>query len=188
MLAAAEARDWGKADERFQALLRRADRTEAWLLQATPTDLLAKSEALPLTPAARRQARERAGLPSGFRQMLSVQLLASCEGLPLDEKELDLILYLVGAHHGRGRPFAPVVTDANPPDVALTAELLGRPCALSLTGAERRKSPPHSLDSGVGARFWRMQRRYGWWGAAYWKPRCAWPTTRPAPTKSAGPL
>ncbi|MCS7079352.1 MAG: type I-U CRISPR-associated helicase/endonuclease Cas3 [Chloracidobacterium sp.] len=174
-LAAAEGHDWGKADERFQALLRRADRTEAWLLGATPTTLLAKSDALPLTPAARRQARERAGLPSGFRhEMLSVQMLEAVgdsitdpKGRPFDADELDLILYLVGAHHGRGRPFAPVVADVAAPDVTLTAALLGRTYTASLTTAWREKSPPHRLDSGVGARFWRMQRRYGWWGAAY---------------------
>jgi CRISPR-associated endonuclease/helicase Cas3 len=178
-LAAAEAHDWGKADERFQALLQRADRTETWLLEASPLGLLAKSDGLPLTPLERRQAHERAGLPAGFRhEMLSVQMLETLlgsAGVPpakpgsacISPAELDLILYLIGTHHGRGRPLAPVVVDLEAPDVALTAELLGQSYTVAVSHAWREKAPPHRLDSGIGARFWRMQRRFGWWGAAY---------------------
>ncbi|AEP13810.1 type I-G CRISPR-associated helicase/endonuclease Cas3g [Chloracidobacterium thermophilum] len=198
-LAAAEAHDWGKADERFQALLQRADRTETWLLGASPLGLLAKSDGLPLTPLERRQAHERAGLPAGFRhEMLSVQMMETLlgsvgvppakpgnagilpaepgnVGVPPAEREstgllpaeLDLILYLIGTHHGRGRPLAPVVVDLEAPDVALTAELLGQSYTVAVSHAWREKAPPHRLDSGIGARFWRMQRRFGWWGAAY---------------------
>jgi len=175
-LAAAEAHDWGKADERFQALLQRADRTETWLVGASPLGLLAKSDGLPLTPLERQQAHERAGLPVGFRhEMLSVQMVEALSGNPdvipgstgISLADLDLILYLIGTHHGRGRPLAPVVVDLEAPDVALTAELLGRSYTVAVSHAWREKAPPHRLDSGIGARFWRMQRRFGWWGAAY---------------------
>ncbi|WP_058865829.1 type I-U CRISPR-associated helicase/endonuclease Cas3 [Chloracidobacterium thermophilum] len=178
-LAAAEAHDWGKADERFQALLQRADRTETWLLGASPLGLLAKSDGLPLTPLERRQAHERAGLPAGFRhEMLSVQMLETLlgsAGVPparpgsagVLPAEPDLILYLIGTHHGRGRPLAPVVADLEAPEVKLTAELLGQSYTVAVSHAWREKAPPHRLDSGIGARFWQMQRRFGWWGAAY---------------------
>ncbi|MFQ3638750.1 MAG: type I-U CRISPR-associated helicase/endonuclease Cas3 [Chloracidobacterium sp.] len=169
LLAAAEGHDWGKADERFQALLRRADCTEVWLLDASPQRLLAKSDGFPLTPYERQQARERAGLPSGFRhEMLSVTMLEAAQpALPFNAEERDLVLYLVGTHHGRGRPFAPVVVDLEATDIDFTATLLDQTYAVRLTGRQRADRAPHRLDSGIGARFWRMQRRYGWWGAAY---------------------
>jgi CRISPR-associated endonuclease/helicase Cas3 len=59
------------------------------------------------------------------------------------------------------------VVDLEAPDVALTAELLGQSYTVAVSHAWREKAPPHRLDSGIGARFWRMQRRFGWWGAAY---------------------
>ena len=122
--------------------------------------LLAKSDGVPQTPSERNAARERAGLPSGFRhEMLSVQL-AERVGLPEDvAAERDLILHLIAAHHGYGRPFAPVVLDDDPPDV----EFAG----VALTAADRAGSHPHRLDSGVADRFWSLTRRFGWWGLAY---------------------
>lgn len=71
----------------------------------------------------------------------------------------DLFLYLIAAHHGHCRPFATVVEDDQPADVA--CDYLGRHFqANSATGIEK-------LDSGVAERFWRLIRRYGWWGLAY---------------------
>ena len=84
----------------------------------------------------------------------------------------DLILFLIGTHHGVGRPFAPVVEDASPPVVQAFAPhwyRMGIPLAsLSWSSQERAAAiPAHRLDSGVPARFWRCVRRYGWWGTAY---------------------
>lgn len=157
---AAEWHDLGKADERFQAMLRRTNRTDAWLLTGLDTALLAKSDGLPQTPKQRQQARERAGLPEGFRhEMLSVQMV---ERSGLKEKAgacVDFILHLIASHHGYARPFAPVVIDFECPEV--TAK------GITLTEDQRIVLPPHRIDSGIAERFWDLTRRYGWWGLAY---------------------
>ena len=72
---AARLHDWGKADNRFQAMLRRTGRTDAWLFAGTSQAMLAKSDGVPQTPRERKEARNRSGVPDGFRhEMLSVQL------------------------------------------------------------------------------------------------------------------
>ncbi|MBA2304715.1 MAG: CRISPR-associated endonuclease Cas3'' [Acidobacteria bacterium] len=158
---AADLHDWGKADERFQALLINGDRSDAW---AQPT-LWAKSGRMAATRAERRAARRRAGLPDNFRhEMLSLQLAqVGLDRLPDDANARDLVLHLIASHHGAARPFAPVVLDNDPPDVSLVA--VGVDCAL--TADQRRTNPPHRLDSGIAERFWKLNRRFGWWGLAY---------------------
>jgi CRISPR-associated endonuclease/helicase Cas3 len=160
VVRAAELHDLGKADWRFQVMLHRGNEIEAF----RRGKLLAKSDGVPGSLAARRRARQLARLPVGFRhEMLSVQLV---EGIPefSQETDPDLVLHLIASHHGHGRPFAPVVLDNDPPDVDL-ADLDIR-AALS---AEDRGAlvPPHRLDSGIAERFWRLTRRFGWWGLAY---------------------
>ena len=157
---AADLHDLGKADERFQAMLRRTDRTDAWLLAVMDSALLAKSDGMPQTPQQRKEARERAGLPEGFRhEMVSVQIVSHCQLISADQGHRELILHLIAAHHGYARPFAPVVPDEEPPDVAVTGVML--------TGPTRAQCPSHRLDSGIAERFWTLTRRYGWWGLAY---------------------
>ena len=158
---AADLHDLGKADERFQAMLRRTDRTDAWLLVGVTSEPLAKSAALPSTPAQRSAARERAGLPAGFRhEMLSVQLAALSQRLPDDTGQRELILHLIASHHGHARPFAPVVVDSELPAVEVDG--------IALTHEQRTDLiTPHRLDSGIADRFWALTRRFGWWGLAY---------------------
>ena len=68
---AAALHDWGKADWRFQALLRSSS---VFAAMASPV-ILAKSGSLSSSLAARREARKRSELPAGFRhEMLSVQM------------------------------------------------------------------------------------------------------------------
>ena len=157
--AAAGLHDLGKADERFQALLLDGNLDDAW----AQTTLWAKSARMPASLAQRQAAWRRSGLPHGFRhEMLSVQLAeASGEGLPADPLLRDLTLHLIAAHHGHGRPFAPVVLDPDPPGVALHHS------GHALTGRQRAACPMHRLDSGVAERFWRFTRHFGWWGLAY---------------------
>ncbi|MEQ1574136.1 MAG: type I-U CRISPR-associated helicase/endonuclease Cas3 [Vicinamibacterales bacterium] len=157
---AAKLHDVGKVDERFQAMLRRADRTDAWLMAGSLSTLLAKSDGLPQTRVGHAAARKRAGLPEGFRhEMLSVQLVERCGQLPADETTRALVLHIIAAHHGYARPFAPVVLDDNPPDVSIED--------LTIVAAERLTCPSHRLDSGITERFWALTRCFGWWGLAY---------------------
>jgi len=158
---AANMHDCGKADERFQALLINGDCSDAW---AQPT-LWAKSARMPVTRAERRAARRRSGLPDNFRhEMLSLQFAqVALDRLPDNAIERDLVLHLIASHHGGARPFAPVIQDTDPPFVSL--EAIGLDYAL--TGDQRTTNPPHRLDSGISERFWRLNRRFGWWGLAY---------------------
>src|SRR5262245_19958532 len=106
-----------------------------------------------------------AGLPKGFRhEMLSFQLSERRAGLPDDEEETHLILLLVASHHGHARPFAPFIPDPEPP--AIFGQHGG--IVVTLDAADRKQlGEPHSLESGISDRFWRLTRRYGWWGLAY---------------------
>ncbi len=153
--------DLGKLDPRFQLLLRNGDvaATEAW-------PPLAKSAQIPLTASRRRQIRRDSGLPDQFRhEFVSVQLaerFGLCDGE--NEQTRELALHLVASHHGYARPLAAVAEDPTPPDVDLSA--LGLDAALF--SQERALSrPPARLDSGVAERYWRLTRRYGWWGLAF---------------------
>lgn len=161
LLSAAERHDWGKADERFQAMLLNGTLEDAW---AQPT-LWGKSAKMPETPALRRLARRRSGLPDGWRhEMLSMQLAETAgNGFKLKEAVKDLVLHLISSHHGYGRPFAPIVPDETPPDVLLTPIEVN----VEITAKQRVLCPPHRLDSGVAERFWMLTRRFGWWGLAY---------------------
>ncbi len=155
--AAARWHDAGKLDPRFQVLLR-----------GGLPDLdhpLAKSPDLPRSQDQARRNREAAGLPEVFRhEMLSLQLAERVAASSLGPEDRELFLHLIASHHGRARPFAPVCEDPVPPPVE--SHLGGMP--ISLTATDRQAlTPPHRLDSGVSDRFWRLVRRFGWWGLAY---------------------
>lgn len=146
--------DLGKADPRFQSMLRGGVR---W----SGGKLLAKSAAMPKTRAARRRAHADSGYPQGGRhELLSVRLAESTSALLPERDDLrDLVLHLIASHHGHCRPFAPVVIDTQ--SVPVEYELNGTKMSWSgPTGLER-------LDSGVADRYWRLVRRYGWWGLAW---------------------
>lgn len=145
LFAAARWHDLGKIDPRFQAWLR--DEPEF-------------SGDLPL---AKGDTHTRGS--SGLRhEMLSMQLLEALDlGLP-DTLDRDLLLHVVAAHHGYARPFAPWRPDPDPPPIA--GRINGRNIVLE-NPARMALPAPHALGSGVADRFWRLTRRFGWWGLAY---------------------
>lgn len=149
---AARLHDIGKCDPRFQAMLRGGALPDG--------ELLAKS-ALPGTDRRRRRrARQAAGYPAGERhEMLSVALATSHPAVLRDAHDEDLVLHLVASHHGYGRPFAPVAAPSRPQEARI-----------SLDGVDLVGSTAHgmaAIDSGVTSRFWRVVRRYGWFGLAW---------------------
>jgi CRISPR-associated endonuclease/helicase Cas3 len=148
--------DLGKAEPRFQVMLHGGN----VLAAATAPEPLAKSGMAPGHWAALHWARERAGVPAGFRhEFVSVALLDAQETVLATAHDLTLVRYLVGSHHGRGRPFPPVVHDPAPQRCVVqygqhTLE------AESDHGLER-------LEHGWAETFWQLTRRYGYWGVAY---------------------
>ncbi len=147
--------DAGKADPRFQA----------WLYGCMNVryvhgrrELIAKSE--PISESRKWQAKAESGYPDGARhELLSVSLIQDNVSLKSQAHDWDLVLHLIASHHGRCRPFAPLVDDPGPETVKV--ELYG----YTLTGTTR--TGLERLDSGVAERFWKLTRKYGWWGLAY---------------------
>jgi CRISPR-associated endonuclease/helicase Cas3 len=155
---AARFHDVGKADGRFQALLYGGNRAAAC---AGPP--LAKSPRLPGSWARQQEARRRSGYPQGGRhELVSVRLVESQPKVVTAAHDLDLVLYLIAAHHGYCRPYAPVIDDLRPERVSFVLDGDRMEVATTATEMER-------LDSGVVERFWRLVRRYGWWGLAFYE-------------------
>ena len=152
---AARLHDQGKADPRQQTIFHGGN---PWA--AASGVLLAKSAHYPASRSEYHRACRASGFPIGGRhELLSAALAESAPDLLASAHDPDLVLHLVASHHGRCRPFAPVVRDPDPVHVE-TVSGEHAMAANSDTGLER-------LDSGVPERFWLLVRRYGWWGLAW---------------------
>ena len=154
--------DIGKADRRFQVMLRGGGEIE-FFKDETPW---AKSAMPAGAKAAHRLARKRSGYPRGARHevqsvaMLDHHIEFMKSTLGRDDL-VDLALHLVASHHGYCRPFAPVVLDDAPIEVALTghrSEVFG---VLDFA-ASSSSHGLHRLDSPLADRFWRLVGQYGW--------------------------
>ncbi len=160
--------DIGKADRRFQVMLRGGSEIE-YFKDETPW---AKSAMAPGARAARKLACERSGYPSGgyFHAVQSVAMLDGKEAVlaerlkncnAMKEPDLDLVLHLIASHHGECRPFAPVVIDNAPIKITLaghSSTLFG-----DIDFLELPSNPMlHRLDSPLADRFWALVAKYGW--------------------------
>lgn len=151
---AARLHDVGKADLRFQTMLAGGD---PWN----------RPDGQPLAKSGRSwspHARERAGLPRGWRhEALSVSM-ARVHPEFATAHDPALVLWLIGTHHGFGRPFFNFL-DAAPaqPASCMGVENWG------LSPDERR---PQSLAFDFAGFDWpslfeKLKQYYGIWGLAY---------------------
>src|SRR5690606_38434933 len=140
---AGDLHDIGKADPRFQTLLRAGDR------ETLAGELLAKG--LRRVGSVRGESSER-------HEAYSVAFLRAYPQLLEGSTDPELAMYLVGTHHGRGR--------------ALMPDRLDDGSAFSVEIGEKTyefNGVPElgAVGSGWPSLFWRLNRRYGPWGLAY---------------------
>lgn len=149
----AQLHDLGKCDGRFQAFL-------AGVKVASESELLAKSPGGGvITPKTLKERQKRSGYPKGARHEFSSVALVSQSSALDCAHDRDLVIHLIGTHHGFGRPFVPVWNDPDAPELSIRYNGL----MLSANAAPRL----HQLDSGWVDRFWSLNERYGAWGLAY---------------------
>ncbi len=155
---AARLHDIGKADARFQRMLHGGSPVRL----AASDQLLAKSRGNASDRAARKQARIRSGYPVGYRhELLSVAMLEGTADALARANDPELVLHLVGSHHGWCRPFAPALADGPSGNV----ELVFDDTHFAANTAHGLAMP----DSGVAERYWLLTERYGWWTLAWFE-------------------
>lgn len=149
IVLAARMHDWGKCDERFQT----------WLAgKPFVGELLAKSFGN-RTRAENTRLRETAKYPEDARHEAASVMAAVASGLLSEAHDPDLVLHLIGTHHGCGRPFFPVWNEEAGFTISVEAE--GKSFETS-SGSELAR-----IDSEWVDRFAMLNRRYGYWGLAY---------------------
>lgn len=162
VVLAAWLHDAGKADPRFQKWLVGGSAVRLALLDAP----LAKSAQTLRDRRAGQQARLLAGYPDGYRhELLSVAMVANNAALLEQAHDRELVLHLVGAHHGWCRPFAPFNDHLE--DIQAAVSMTNGPAGVSAELAAGTRHQLARLDSGITDRFWTLTERYGWWGLAW---------------------
>lgn len=144
---AGQLHDLGKVDRRFQSQLVGGDPVKLEML-AEP---LAKSH--PETPRLRRY-------PQGMRhEIASIALVQSNPEVLASANDKDLVLHLIGAHHGHGRPLLPVIRDPDP------QTLRYRHNGSAMESSTDLADTNIALES--AERYWRLVDRYGYHGLAW---------------------
>lgn len=148
---AAELHDLGKYDERYQS----------WIYGRPfggRDEFLAKS-CERNTRADNTRIRRLAGYPDRARHEASSVIAAGALSSIGRAHDRDLVLYLIGVHHGYGRPFFPVWDDDSSVRFPVGSNGAGAEIG---SGRELAR-----IDSRWVDRFWSLNRRYGYWGLAY---------------------
>lgn len=140
--------DIGKADPRFQEKLVGNDPVK----QAMQQEPLAKS-----LPGVRNTTSR---YPEGMRhEVASVAMLESCKNVLDAACDEDLVLHLIGTHHGWGRPLLPVINDPDMPMYSYTFD------GHEIKSATNISEGTLVLD--MADRFWRLVDRYGYYELAW---------------------
>lgn len=139
--------DIGKVDRRFQAQLVGGDPVELALLD----EPLAKSR-----PRARRVRQ----YPAGMRhEVASLAMVQSNPAALRQAHDPELVLHLIGTHHGYGRPLLPIREDLSP-------QLLQYTWHEHVLTTESNWVDT-SLAADMADRFWRLVKKYGYYGLAW---------------------
>ena len=140
--------DLGKVDPRFQLQLVGGDRID-----------LEKRRGEPLAKSLRGVRRVRV-YPRGMRhEIASVAMIESNRGVLDSAFDKDLVLHLVGTHHGWARPLPPILADPDPQSLTFTLDGRRMEATSDLTDG--------SLALDMADRFWRLIEHYGYYGLAW---------------------
>lgn len=145
---AGQLHDVGKVDRRFQRQMVGGDPVKEAMLD----EPIAKS-----LPGVRTSSR---GWPPVRHELSSVAMAESNPEISAMAHDWDLVLHLVGTHHGRARPLPPIVEDPEPETLSFDH------------GGHRMESDSGGLvDSPLAIemadRFWHLVARYGYHGLAW---------------------
>ena len=144
---AGQLHDIGKVDSRFQAQLVGGDPVELALLD----EPLAKSK---------RGTRRVRRYPAGMRHEVASLAMVQSNPAVLDQAhDPELVLHLIGTHHGYGRPLLPIGEDLPP-------QLLQYKWREHVLTTESNWVDT-SLAPDMADRFWRLVRKYGYYGLAW---------------------
>ena len=139
--------DLGKVDRRFQAQLVGGD----------PVDLEMLTEPLAKSLHGVRGSRQ---YPAGMRhEVASVAMVESNPDVLNGAHDRELVIHLIGTHHGWGRPLPPIIEDPEPQLLSYTF------------GGHTMKGNSDFVESNLALemtdRFWRLIERYGHHGLAW---------------------
>jgi CRISPR-associated endonuclease/helicase Cas3 len=151
IVLAAHLHDLGKYDERFQSWLygRHFGGRDAYI---------AKSGEF-RTRADNLRLQRDASYPVGARHESGSVMAACTLGLLNGAHDRDLVIFLIGTHHGNGRPLFPVWEEDSSYRFRVESD--------GVSGEITSGSELARIDSGWIDRFWNLNRKYGYWGLAY---------------------
>ena len=169
MRLAGELHDLGKVDESFQAQMHGHD----------PVSIA--SAAGPLAKSLRGARPRPKDWPKVRHEFSSVALAQSNTELLDRSHDSDLVLHLIGSHHGYSRPLPKIEDDPEPKQLKVTGKFLDGRFELTELGNDEEQDEANSLlhlstntavaDTplalDMAERFWRLQERYGHHGLAW---------------------